>query len=374
MDPALWGPLAEYAAKRGLAAFPKFDAWLADADALARQHRFFHWELEFPEVFFDRHGQPLGERAGFDAVIGNPPYVRQEALAPLKPFFAADYSDVYQGTADLFVYFFAQGMRQLLAGGRLSYIASNSWLRANYASALRAYLRSRATVETLVDVGDNRVFADAPDVYPAVLVVRKTPPPADYVAQAAVFTRGEGVKQFATQVAAKLTPVSIHDQPDTGWQLGDDAGRRIFAKLMATGQPLDEVVEGRIYFGIKTGLNEAFVIDQLTRARLVAEDPSCDHLIFPMRRGEDLRPWFQEDDGLWLIGLTYKWTAARFGSGLDEAVAWKAFRGSIRRLPRTLRLLPKQHENDKIKANTGGNCARVTILRISIPRRFSGLT
>ncbi len=125
-------------------------------------------------------------------MIGNPPYVRQEALAPLKPFFAADYQDVYQGIADLFVYFFAQGMRQLQTGGRLSYIASNSWLRANYAGALRAYLRSQATVETLVDVGDNRVFADAPDVYPAVLVVRKTPPPAGYTAQAAVFTRGKG--------------------------------------------------------------------------------------------------------------------------------------------------------------------------------------
>ena len=267
VDAALWGPLAEYAAKRGLAAFPKFDAWLAEAAALAAQHRFFHWELEFPEVFFDRHGQPLGERAGFDAVIGNPPYVRQEALAPLKPFFAADYPDVYHGTADLFVYFFAQGMRQLQAGGRLSYIASNSWLRANYAGALRAYLRSRATVETLVDVGDNRVFADAPDVYPAVLVVRKSPPPAGYTAQAAVFTRGEGVKQFAAQVAAKLAPVSIHDQPDTGWQLGDDAGRRVFAKLMAGGRPLGEVVDEKIYYGVKTGSNEVFIIDQ-SNARL----------------------------------------------------------------------------------------------------------
>ena len=156
---------------------PAFDAWLSEAADLAARERFFHWELEFPEVFFDRHGQPLGEHGGFDAVIGNPPYVRQEQLAPLKPFFAADYPEVYHGTADLFVYFFAQGLRQLKQGGRLSYIGSNSWLRANYAAALRAYLRSQATVETLVDIGDNRVFEDAPDVYPAVQVVRKSSPP-----------------------------------------------------------------------------------------------------------------------------------------------------------------------------------------------------
>jgi hypothetical protein len=298
---ALWGPLAEYAAGKGVAAFPKFDALLAQADDLARRQRFFHWELEFPEVFFDRHGQPLGARGGFDAVIGNPPYVRQEALASRKPFLAADYPDVYQGTADLFVYFFAQGMRQLRAGGRLSYIASNSWLRANYASALRAYLRSQATVETLVDVGDNRVFADAPDVYPAVLVVRKAPPPADYTAQAAVFTRGEGVKQFASQVAAKLIPVSIHDQPDAGWQLGDDAGRRVFAKLMAGGRPLGEVVEGRIYYGVKTGLNEAFIIDRATRDQWVKTDAACATIVRPIVNGEDIRPWFVEDEGRWLI-------------------------------------------------------------------------
>ncbi len=203
-------------------------------------------------------------------MIGNPPYVRQEALAPLKPFFAANFAEVYHGTADLFVYFFAQGLRQLRSGGRLAYISSNSWLRANYAAALRAYLRTQVTIETLVDIGDNHIFEDAADVYPAIPVVRKLPPSPDHTAQVAIFTRGEGVKQFAEQVAAKLMPVAIHDQPDAGWQLGDDAGRRIFTKLMAAGRPLGEVVEGRIYRGILTGLNDAFIVDQID-----SRSPGC---------------------------------------------------------------------------------------------------
>ena len=270
---------------------------IARARDLWERQRFFHWDLEFPEVFVDLAGRDWAADGGFDAMIGNPPYVRQESLAPLKPFFAANFAQVYHGTADLFVYFFAQGVRQLRSGGRLAYISSNSWLRANYATALRAYLRTHVTIETLVDIGDNHIFEDAADVYPAIPVVRKLPPPPDHTAQVAIFTRGEGVKQFAEQVAAKLTPVAIHDQPDAGWQLGDDAERRIFAKLMAGGRPLGEVVDGRIYSGVKTGLNEAFIVDQATRDRLVHDDPNCAGIIKPIFRGEDLRPWYQENEG-----------------------------------------------------------------------------
>jgi len=279
----------------------RYQQAIARARELWERQRFFHWDLEFPEVFIDLAGRDWAADGGFDAMIGNPPYVRQEALAPLKPFFAANFTQVYHGTADLFVYFFAQGVRQLRSGGRLAYISSNSWLRANYASALRAYLRTQATIETLVDIGDNHIFEDAADVYPAIPVVRKLPPPADYAAQVATFTRGEGVRQFAEQVAAKLTPVAIHDQPDAGWQLGDDAARRIFNKLMAAGQPLGEVVEGRIFRGVVTGCNEAFIVDQSERDRMVRADPSSAEIIKPLLNGEDVRSWFFEDEGRWLI-------------------------------------------------------------------------
>jgi hypothetical protein len=143
---------------------------------VAARERFFHWELEFPEVFFDRHGRPLDADGGFEAVIGNPPYVQQEQLAPYKPVFQAEYPEVYHGVADLFVYFFEQGLRQARRGGRLSYISSNCWLWANYATPLRKHLQETTTVELLVDLGDNHVFKEAPDVYPAIHVVRKAAP------------------------------------------------------------------------------------------------------------------------------------------------------------------------------------------------------
>jgi hypothetical protein len=303
VDRTHWKALAHYAAGRIAYVPPQFERWLDEAAEIAERQRFFHWELEFPEVYFDRQGRPKGDEAGFDAVVGNPPYVRQEALGQLKLYLSEAFPEVYHGTADLFVYFFGQGLRQLRRSGGLSYISSNSWLRANFAVPLRSHLRTHTTVEKLIDLGDNRVFADAPDVYPAIHVVRRDAPPVDHTAQAAVFTRGEGLANFEERVASKLFSLSIHDQLDTGWQLGDVAGRRVFAKLMAGGTPLGEVANGQMYRGVLTGLNEAFIIDTATRDRLVEEDPASAEIIRPIVNGEDVRPWFVEDEGRWLILL-----------------------------------------------------------------------
>ncbi len=322
VDPSLWKPLVDHAAGRAPYAPPQFQSWLEESKALAAEKRFFHWELEFPEVYFDRQGRTTGKEAGFDVVIGNPPYVRQETLGTIKPYLSETYPEVYHGVADIFVYFTGQGIKQLRRGGRLSYISSNSWLRANYAGPLRSQLRTVTTVEKLIDLGDNRVFADAPDVYSAIHVVRNNRPPSDHVAEAAVFTRGEGLKNFEEKIANKLFPLSIHDQLDSGWQLGDAAGRRVFAKLMARGRPLGEVVDGRMYYGIKTGLNEAFIIDIATRERLIREDPASAEIIKPIVRGEDLRPWYYEDEGRYLIVLKssgdYHWPWSEAGEDAEE--------------------------------------------------------
>jgi type I restriction-modification system DNA methylase subunit len=299
-----WRPLTAYALGKLDSYSPTmlepYDAFLDAVEVLAGRKRFFHWELEFPDIFFAPDGQPLGERAGFDVVIGNPPYVRQEQLGPDKPYFQEHY-EVYHGVADLFVYFFAQGLKLLRPGGKLAYISSNTWIRANYATPLRHYLRTQTTVETIVELGNTRVFADAPDLSPSIQIVSKTLPEGEYQAQVAIFSRGEQVKVFKEQLADRQFALSIHDQLDTGWQLTSDDSRKLFSKLMATGNPLGDVIERRMYRGVLTGLNAAFIIDQATRDRLIKEDTKCSSIIKPMLKGEDLRPWYQENEGRWLI-------------------------------------------------------------------------
>src|SRR5258708_9667649 len=138
------------------------------------------------------------------------------------------------------------------------------------------------------------------------------------MAFAAIFARGESVKTFTEQLATKLFALSIHDQLDTGWQLMSNASRTLVAKLLESGRPLGEVLQGRIYYGVKTGLNEAFIVDQVTRDRLVKDDPTCMAIIKPVLRGEDLRPWYQEDEGRWLI-------FTRRGIDIDAYPAVKAY-------------------------------------------------
>ena len=96
-----WAMVVDHVMGRSLGLPPTLQAVLTQVDAIATRERFFHWELEFPELYFDRYGRPLGDDGGFEAVIGNQPYVRQEQLAPYKPYFQADYAEVYHGVAVL---------------------------------------------------------------------------------------------------------------------------------------------------------------------------------------------------------------------------------------------------------------------------------
>lgn len=162
--------------------------------------------------------------------------MRQEKLSEDKPFYQ-DHYDTYHGAADLFVYFFGQGLRLLRPGGRLAYISSNSWLRANYATTLRRFLRLQTSVEQVIDLGNTRVFADAPDLSPAIQLVRKQTPTSSHVARVAVFSRKDTISEFRENLDGRFFDVSLHDQPDEGWQLRSDASRRLLAKIMARGRP-----------------------------------------------------------------------------------------------------------------------------------------
>ena len=117
--------------------------------------RAFVWEQEFPEVFAD---------GGFDVVVGNPPYVRQELLSPIKPYLLQHYA-TYDGVADLYTYFYEKGMKVLRTDGLLSYIVTNKWLRAGYGEPLRRFFAEHGILEEIVDFGHAPIFEDA-DTFP----------------------------------------------------------------------------------------------------------------------------------------------------------------------------------------------------------------
>ena len=123
----------------------------------------FDWRQRFSKVF---------ARDGFDAVVGNPPYVRQERLAALKPYLAAHYRS-HSGAADLYVYFYERGLDLLRPTGRLAFISSGTFVKGAFADPLRILLSTEASLESLIDFGEFQPFPDAEMVRPSCIVFRK---------------------------------------------------------------------------------------------------------------------------------------------------------------------------------------------------------
>ncbi|HVB73814.1 MAG TPA: N-6 DNA methylase, partial [Ktedonobacteraceae bacterium] len=173
IDPSLWKPLIDFATGRMLMIPSDFIEWLEIAAELKMQHQFFHWELEFPEIFFDKHGQAKRAQAGFDAVIGNPPWIRQEMFNENKAALKYLYR-VYHGVADLYTYFVELGNTFLKDEGRFGFIIPNKFVRANYGSPLRQFLTTQVKLERVVDFGDLPIFAEAV-TYPMIVLTSKQP-------------------------------------------------------------------------------------------------------------------------------------------------------------------------------------------------------
>jgi hypothetical protein len=272
----------------------------------------FDWRASFPQVF---------AAGGFDCVVGNPPYIRQEWLGPCKSAFECEFR-CYAGTADAYLYFIERGIDVLCPGGRLGFITSGTLNNANFAAPFRAWLPTAARFLRSVNFGENQPFADAEMVFPSISILEKTlaAEPGSSTFRA-YFMRGAIPDSIADAVVADgiECDASLLARPE--WRFQPAAVTDLFDRIMACGRPLDEVVEGRIFYGVKTGLNEAFVIDQATRDRLVAVDPGCAPILRKMLSGENLRPWYQQAEGNWLIVMPAGFT--RQTAGLtDEPPAW----------------------------------------------------
>jgi hypothetical protein len=262
----------------------------------------FDWRAAFPHVF---------EAGGFDCVVGNPPYIRQEWLGPCKASFEREFR-CYAGTADAYLYFIERGIDVLSPGGRLGFITSGTFSNANFAAPFRAWLPTAARLLRSVNFGENQPFADAEMVFPTISILEKSPA-ADRTDTTfrAYFMRGGIPDSIADAVVADGIDCDASALARPEWRFQSAAVTALFDRIMACGRPLDKVVAGRIYRGVSTGLNEAFIIDQTTRDRLVAADPACAPILRKMLSGEDLRPWYQQGDDIWLIFV-------RRGTDIDQ--------------------------------------------------------
>ena len=276
--------------------------------------------------------------AGFDIVIGNPPYVRQEKITALKPALQKVYGEKdrkgqplgsYAGTADLFVYFIERGMRLLKPGGAFSYITSNKWYRAKYGENLRHWMNVNARLHALIDFGDANVFEAI--AYPTIILAERRaepgPKPDDRFRALNWQDLGEGaqIEHFPALVASAGFDMPQSTLEKGGWQIEPTVKRNLLARIRAAGMPLGDYVERRFYYGIKTGYNDAFVIDGATRARLIAADPKSAEIIKPFLRGRDVKRWRVEPQDLWLIKIESSANKKHPWTDLPEDKAEAAF-------------------------------------------------
>ncbi|MCX5813822.1 MAG: Eco57I restriction-modification methylase domain-containing protein, partial [Proteobacteria bacterium] len=268
----------------------------------------FDWKKEFQEII---------EAGGFDAVIGNPPYVRQEMLGGLKQYFQKHYR-VYDGSADLYAYFIEKGVSLLNNGGIFSYIVANKWMRASYGEPLRKWLKGKC-IEEIVDFGDLPVFQKA-TTYPCIIRISKAVPKLSFNAVQVKTLDFISLKDFVNSNSYNINQTTLDDK---GWSLSDDRTQLLLAKIRKQGVPLGEYVKGKIYRGVLTGLNEAFVIDAQTREQLIAEDPKSAELIKPFLLGRDVKRYQPPATKQFLILIPKGWTRVQSGDVRD---AWGWFK------------------------------------------------
>ncbi|WP_107811898.1 Eco57I restriction-modification methylase domain-containing protein [Campylobacter concisus] len=233
----------------------------------------------------------------FDVVIGNPPYVRQEAIKEQKP--ALQEYKVYSGTADLFVYFYELGITHLKENGLLGFICSNKFFRASYGENLRKFILENTQITHIIDFAGVKVFEDA-SVDSAVTIFRK-------------IRAGENSKfNFLASSTINLKTQKFIQIPqstlnETNFTFLDSSKFELKSKIEKVAKPLKDWGVN-INYGVKTGLNEAFIIDSKTRDKILStcigdEREQTQKLIRPILRGRDIKRYDYEWAGIWLINI-----------------------------------------------------------------------
>ncbi len=289
----------------------------------------FDWEACFPEIL---------KAGGFDAVIGNPPYVRQESLSEFKDYFERHYES-FDGTADLYVYFMERGIRLLREGGYYSIIVSSSFLRTTFAAPLREFLKKTAAILRIADFGGLAVFENAKDTYVCIpLLSKRLHPKRVEIAKVASLD----FEELDAYVAARIYTIPNQRLTLEAWSLKSDEEAGVFDKIANAGIPLGRYVDKKMFYGIKTGLNEAFELSGLEAKKIQKKFPSSRRLIKPVLGGEDIRRYFITPQGKFWIVVPSGWTRETmrkddFSGPISEKEAWAWFSRNHKALAEHLR-------------------------------------
>ena len=249
------------------------------------------WMFEFPEILDDE-----GRFTGFDAIIGNPPYVQLQSMGEMSDVYSKrDYS-CYNKSADLYCLFVERAYSLLKKNGYFSFIMPNKWMLVDYGKEMRQFM-SQTSLKKILNFGDVQFFADA-TIYVCIFVSQKSGDKLPVLACSLNSKNYHG--EFEKEVKAATFEFPAENFGASEWSIRNKLHDSVLQK-MNVGTALKDMPI-TINYGIKTGFNDAFFIDGKTREKLIAEDPNSEELIKPLLRGRDINAWVTEKEDQYLIG------------------------------------------------------------------------
>ncbi|WQS08095.1 class I SAM-dependent DNA methyltransferase [Helicobacter pylori] len=262
------------------------------------------WRFEFPEVLDDE-----GDFLGFDCIIGNPPYIRQEQIKDIKPLLEKQYQDFYNSTADIYTYFFALSYHLLKEKGFNAFITSNKYARAKYGAKLRELLLKKTTIVSYMELNALKVFESATVDTSIMSFIKKTPP------KESRFNYYEPTPDDKNDLKnAHSFPMRQNALSTESFIFADATLLDLRDKMESVGTPLKDW-DIQINYGIKTGANEAFIITTEKREEILnacktqEERKRTETLIKPILRGKDIKRYSYEWAHLWVINTHNGYTS-----------------------------------------------------------------
>ncbi|MEQ8628744.1 TaqI-like C-terminal specificity domain-containing protein [Ekhidna sp.] len=252
----------------------------------------FEWRFEFPEVLDDQ-----GDYLGFDVCIGNPPYIRAEEIGKEKDYYKK--YDLFVNAADIYYYFYELGYRVLKSSGNFCFI-NNTFDKTTAGKKLRAFVRTKYKINSYIDFTSVVVFDEA-TTYPIILQAEKG------IVASSLFNHLKVESNIYEDknsifLNSRFKQVNQNTLKETGWNFLKEAEANLINKIESNRSLIDEF--GKCYYGIKTALNDAFVVH-----KDFGEEPS----LRLMYDGKDIKKWIAPAPEKKMIVFESKSTKEQFG-------------------------------------------------------------